>query len=855
MPADFQPHTQTPVQAAGTLRTDLRKGLSRARAKSRLRKYGQNVIRTEWTLTFADAIKNQCKGLTNLFLFFTSLILYLFDPQTPYLVTLFAVPLIAVCGAFVETYSASRLERVKRKSPGSVTVLRDGIELRVDARTLVPGDLIWLEKGALVPADARICEDDGELTVLETPVSGVKTAVGKSAVAFVKEDEPVHANMLYAGTILTGGSCIALVCFTGRDTLIRQSHSQTEEAKTVRLPLAIRRQREFSRYFSVAALIGAVLLIFTGALPRSDLNTSFLLAAAFSAASLCDAILPLAFLTFSEGAYHMAEDKFLLRNPDKLTRIAELDTVMSAKDLVLPRQSLELCSYRTDRKVRDCTDPPAEDGTDLLLLSLVCSDYPAVSDLSEFDRAVLDYFSAFRVPTEDVTGKWFRIDTARSENGDVSGVLSLHNDKNTAVLKGKPEDLLPHCVGFAQNGKEYKLDETTKRKLLSDAEHLAYGNAYVIAIASGTTSANSLQNPDAEKRLIWRGLLAFRATVESDTAGAVYRCVQAGIRPLLATGDPYYTAANLGKSTGILKDEGQIISSREIRAMDYGMFVLNAERYRVFLEPTDEQWHTVLNVEKELGHIVAVTAERQEELPLVKDADVSIVPTSSCDALRESADVLLQSGGLSTLVSGVTHAKAVCLRLAKMRTFTLRGFFTLFLLLFVTSLLGTPAMRVQEILLGAIFPCFAIALVFAAVPLDRRQVLESALPRRDGLPDKAELIDAAVSAGCAAIALLAAFFFGADTTAVMLGYTLSQFLFACVGCRDAGIFRTGKFGQKRLWLLLPALAAAFAFFLLIPPLRNGMSLVLPNGKSLLLSLGAVLGAHLLWQIRLFFLKK
>lgn len=854
MPAP-QLHTQTPAQAAETLRTDLQKGLSRSRAKSRLRKYGQNIIRAEWTLTFTDALKNQCKGLSNLFLFFTSLILYLFDPQTPYLVTLFAVPVIVVFGALLETYSYAKAKRVRDKAPAGVSVLRDGKELRVNARTLVPGDLIYLEKGALVPADARICKDDGALTVLETPVNGSKTATPKSAVASVSENDSTHANMLYAGTILTGGACIALVCATGKDTLLRQSRAQTPESRTPRLPLALRQQQEFSRFFSVLALVGSVLLILTGALPKSNLNTSFLLAAALAAASLCDALLPLAFLTFSEGAYHMAEDKFLLHNFDKLQRIAEFDTVMSTKDIVLPRQSLELCAYRTDRKDWDCTDPPAEDGTRLLLLSLVCSDFPSQNDLSTFDRAVLDYLHTFRVPTDDVTGTWFRIDTARDENGDVNRVLVLHDDKNVTVLKGTPESVLKHCVGFAQNGKEYKLDESSKRKLLSDAELLAHDNAYVIAVCSGTTSANSLQSPDAEKRLIWRGLLAFRASVEGDAANAVYRCEQAGIRPLLATGDPYYTAVSLGKSTGIVKDEGQVISSREIRAMDYGMFLLSAERYRIFLEPTDDQWLTVLGIEKELGHTVAVTATRQEELPLVKDADVSIVPTSSCDALRESADVLLQSGGLSTMVSGVSHAKAILLRLGKMRTFLFRGFLSLFLLLFVTSLLGNPAMQVGELLFGAILAPLAIATVFAAVPLDRKSVSDTPLPRMSGMPEKAELIDAAVSAGLAAIALLTAFFLGADTTSVMLGYTLSEFLFACVGCRETCLFREPKFGQKRLWLLFPALAAFFALFLLIPPLRNGLAFVLPSGKTLLLSFGAVLIAHLLWQLRLFFLKK
>ena len=301
----------------------------------------------------------------------------------------------------------------------------------------------------------------------------------------------------------------------------------------------------------------------------------------------------------------------------------------------------------------------------------------------------------------------------------------------------------------------------------------------------------------------------------------------------------------------MIKDEGQVISSRELDVTDYGMLMLNAERYHLYLEPSDEQWHTVLKVRKELGHIVGVTAERQEELPLIRDADVSMVPTSSCDALRESADVLLQSAGLSTLVSGVTHAKAVCLRLFRTRAYAMSGFMTLFALLFISNLIGSPAMRTQEMLFGGLLANLAIAGVFTSLPMDRRSVIGAAIPRLSGVPEKDDLINAVVKAAGAAVALLIASFVGADPTSVMLGFVLSQFLTASADCREGSVFRNRKFGQKHLWLTLPVLIAFFALLLLVTPLRNALGFVRPTLQSLALAFGPVLLWHAAWQARLY----
>ena len=844
----FFPQVLSVEELADRLDTDLKSGLTSKAAKARRRRFGRNIIRNELDLNFGNSLKSQMKGLSLLFFLVVLFVLYLFDPKTVYLVGIFTVPLIFLVGAFLETRAASELNRLSQSSSLSVSVLRDGKEVTLDSRLLVPGDVIWLTDNRIVPADCRLIGDDGRLLVLETPVSGVKTAVRKSTFDEGFEDEAVSPNMLYAGTILREGSCYAVVCRTGRDTLTRQMHRKKETF----LPLLLQQVRNYSRVAAVLAAVSCFLLIAAGGLARQwDIGTLFLIASALSAASLCDSLLPMSLASFAHHLLNMSDSNLVARNQDAVSLLASVDTIMCTKERMMPPNRISLDSVIVSgRRVR-LDEPPDHESSALLLLSLACSDYPAPRRV--FDRATLGYLKDACIPLGELQDQWFRIDTSRDADEDVNAVLSLHADHYMAVIKGSPEYILSLCVGFAVDGKEYKMNDTAKRKLLALAESASKENAYLLAIASGITDADTLRSPRAFRRLIFRGILVFRTTVEVDIANAVFRCNSANIAAVMSTADPYFTAASIGKSTGLIRSEGEIVSGRELRVMDHGMLVMNHERYRLFLEPEPDQWLQILQLRRKNKHIVAVTGEKTEDLSLLHDADIAVVPADAPEFLRESSDFVMKENGLHVLADGVTLAKALCFRLRWVRQYLVSGFLLLFTAALVSSLFSTvPALGLPEILFGGIFANLAVAVCVALSSTDRL-ILSERVPPFRGTVRLQELLLPMIygigGGGC----LLGLFLLTRNPTATMVSFLLMQFFYAC-GCTwPQSLFTRRKFGSRPLWILLLVLVAVFAFLLLVPPVRNGLGFAPLTWTGLAYAVGIAVVWHLAAQaIRLLF---
>ncbi len=840
------PQTLSPGELAAVLRSDLLTGLSEKKARSRRKRYGKNVIRDEIELQVFQSLKNQCKGLTNLFLLLSMLVLYLFVQEHIYLIAAGGAIFLILFGAFAESKAAGALNVPNKYSSLSVRVIRNGVEQRIDSRLLVPGDLILLQNGCLVPADARILEDDGALTVLETPVSGVKSSVPKAAHAPGKEEEAVSPNMLYAGTILNGGSCRAMVCRTGKQTLTRQIHAKRENY----LPPLLRYVRDFCRYTSVACILACFVMILVGALRGADVNQVFAVSAVAGAASLCDSALSLALISFGNGLRGMAKDKLVVRKLDRISLLAESNTVMCTKELTFPPKKVRLRSMHVFGKAFSADEPPPLAAQSLLKLSLICSGHPKTR--LPFEQVVYTYLKDACVGMDDLTGQWFRMDTAVSDKQEVTGILALHDDHNTVVVKGSPENILSRCAGYEQDGKEYKLNAVSRRKILAAAENAAKDNAYLVAIASGLTDADTLRSPDAERRLIFRGFLSFGISMEVDIANAVYRCNCAGIEAVVSTSDPYYTAASIGKSTGLIEHEGQMISSREIKAQERGIFVLNSGKYKLFLEPDPEQWLDILLLRRNAGRTVIATATHREELPLLREADVSAVPISACDALRESADLLMLESGFHVLANGITNARALCFRLRWLLQYLTAGVCSLFFAMLLTLLTNSALpFRVQELLFGGIFANLEIACVLALLPVDRKLLLQP-LPHFRGKTTPKELLPPVGYAAGSGVCLYLLYLLTENPVCGMLCFLLSQFFYACGCLWQEGAIRRKQFGYRPLWLLFPVLMLYFLLLTAVPGLNSYLGFSLPTPGSTLLAAAFAVGWQLCVQLFLFF---
>ncbi len=827
----FSPEEMQPVEVAEALESDLITGKTAKQVKKAFRLFGANETKGEFRLSFRESLKNQAKGMIGIFLMLSSLIMYLFQNDEPtYLILAVVIAAIMILNAFAEHRASIALRLPKKYSSLKAKVLRDGEESLIDSRLLVPGDIIAVEEGMMVPADCRLIDDMG-LSVLETHVSGSEGSSAKNS-KYVARDgiEPVCANMIYAGSIVTTGHASAIVCRIGKDTLIRRMRADKDD----HTPLVIKYVQELCKIVSVVSVILCFALLFAGVMAGADITKWFIPALTIGASSLCDSIVSLSAASLGFGSKKMAEDGTVVKNYDCIQTLARANTIMCGKNLAFPPKRISLTGLYFSGKNYDREKRPNDAAEELVKLLLVCSDARRITAAekkkkrglpeykgSPIDDAIVDYFGEWNKPIGVLNEQYIRLDAEYTLSGDISRLLALRNGKNIVIARGSPENILSRCVGYTLDETDYKLSDFTRKKILSAAADSARTSSFLIAVACGETEADTLRDIDTEQRLIFKGFVSFSSSLDAGIAPSVYRCESAGIETVLNSNDAYYTALNAAKSAGIITDEAQIITAEEMRSCARGLLIANAPYYRMFLNIDDSEWLDVLRMRRDNKRITAVTAERINELPIMSEADVSIVPESSCDTLRQTADLMLLGKGINLIADSILNAKTICRRINSLVSYLPVGA----LMMFVASIFSafyskTPALRAQDVMFGGIIFNLAFAFALAFEPRNVKN-LRSRFPAARKKPMLNDFIYPLMFAIGGGITLFMSYVSTQSYTCSMITLSLVLFLYAGSLGDHGGIFATKRFGNRLLYLCGLG-AFALTALLLLTPLGNDL---------------------------------
>ncbi|SFL32507.1 Ca2+-transporting ATPase [Halogranum rubrum] len=628
---------------------------------------------------------------------------------------------------FVQEYRAEQsLEALRKLAAPNVTVHRDGTRQEIDITEIVPGDVLVLEQGDAVPADARVVES-ASLQVDEAPLTGESVPVEKLT-GELDSETPLaeRENMVYRGTTVTRGRSKAVVVETGMATEMGTIATELAEAETRQTPLQHDLDRLGRRIgFGVVVLSALVVpfLVFRG---------TALLSAALAAISLAVAAIPeglpaVVTLTLALGVQQMADENALVRTLPAVESLGSVDVVCTDKTGTLTEGQMHVARLWVHDEVIDESFDPDDDrvGT-LLRIGALCND--ADDERGEPTEQALR--QAAIEAGIDVAA--LRNDTPREDevpfSSDRKRMATVHTDR--IRVKGAPEVVLERSTHVLTACGVVELDNATRNRIREQVETFADDALRVLAFADKPTDDGG----DPEDNLVFVGLQGLIDPARPEVADAIAETHIAGINVKMITGDNRLTARAIGREVGI---ESDVLTGPELDAMDDAELRERVKDVDIYARATPSHKVRILRALQDDGRTVAMTGDGVNDAPALKNADVGIaMGVRGTDVAKQASDIILLDDNYATIKNAIRRGRTIFDNVWKFVAYLLSANLAEVLLVFVASLFGyliLPAVQLLWInLLTDGLPALALGADSASGDVMRREPRESA----DGIIDR-----------------------------------------------------------------------------------------------------------------------
>ncbi len=626
-------------------------GLSDTEAASRIDKYGPNEITEKRESPFVSLLRRFIHPFTMMIEFAIIVSVFLRDWPDVALITCLLALNVSV-DFIQERKSEGVLDSLRGKMALRARVTRSGEWKTADSATLVPGDVILLRGGDIVPADAKLF-DGKTLELDESSLTGESLPVEKG------RDE-----LVYSSSIVSRGEMKALVVETGDRTFFGRTASLAEEKPGV--SHFERGVNNVAKYIVALAIVCMAAIIVVSSVPRHEaLGQVLLLALTLAVASIPAALPAVLTVVMTVGASHLADDGVLVRRLPAIEELASADIICSDKTGTLTTGKLQMGEPILYGSVTR---------TEVLQMAVLCSNYPTAED--PIDKAVVLGSQNIGFDAEEI-GEWNRSDytPADSTSKRAAAIVEMQGKKRR-IIKGAPQVVLAACDVSADVANRY----------LKDVEDLGGRGYRALGIACKDTEP---YDEDDEMTLV--AVLPLRDPPREDTRETVDAACELGITVKMITGDNAAAAKQIGEETGI---EGDLVTANQIASWNDDEFAAKAEHYGIFSQVMPESKYRIVEALQREGHIVGMTGDGVNDSPALKKADVGIAVDGATDVARAAGDVLLTLPGLSVIIKGVREGKTVFARMKNYviyrisETLRLVVFITLIILIFNVKPIG-----------------------------------------------------------------------------------------------------------------------------------------------------------------------
>ena len=744
------------------------KGLSDEEAKKRLGKFGINEIERTKKISPLAILVRQFTSFVVMILLFAIVISLTIGENLDALVISIIVVLNGIFGFTQEFKAEKAIEALRKLTALKARVIRDNDEIEIDSKELVPGDIILLETGDKVPADARLTHVVA-LKIDEASLTG-ESMPSKKQVEPLKEDIPLpdQENIAFMGTIVTKGHARAVITNTGMATEIGKIAEMVQEVDEKQTPLQIK-LKEFGKWLGFVT-IGICAVVFTvrilreylmtGLIEPTFVNETLLAAVALAVAAIPEGLPAIVTISLALGVQRMVKRNALIRQLPAVETLGCTNIICSDKTGTLTKNEMTVREIYTNKLIKVTGEGYAPKGRfifnnqsvntkeiELLLrIGALCNDarlthnekWDIFGDPTEACLVVSAEKLGFK--KVNLEKKFPRINEIPfdSERKRMSTIHKI-NREEVAYVKGAPDELLKKCTQIYNNGKITQLTNKDKKAILDINKDMASRALRVLGFAyRPLTKGYKLNEQEIEKNLTFVGLQAMIDPPREEVKESIKKCEAAGIKTIMITGDHKLTAVAIAKELGLFNESSIALTGEEMNKLSDKEFSKVSDKVVIYARVSPEHKARILDTLKKKGHTVAMTGDGVNDAPALKRADIGIaMGITGTEVAKEASDMVLTDDNFTSIVNAVEEGRGIYNSIKQFVQYTLSSNLGEILVIFIAILIGWPLPLIAiQILWVNLLTDGLPGLALGLDPFDKEIMKKQPRKKKEGIIDK-----------------------------------------------------------------------------------------------------------------------
>ena len=854
----MSPHSQDQKTLLSELNVNPETGLSAAQVTEQKNKFGENRLREKKKKSAFGRFIDQFKDVMILILIAAAVVSFavviaeknwgeLFEPA----LILLIVILNAIMGVYQEGKAEKALDALKNMSAPHARVIRDGKELVIDAASLVPGDIIKLEAGDFVPADARLLQSTS-LKSEESALTGESVPSEKDAAAEVAENAPIgdRTNMVFSGCSITYGTALAVVTGTGMNTEMGKIAGLLEGAGDSQTPLQ-KKLAQLGKYLGIMALAACGIIFVVGILNDIPVLEIFMTSVSLAVSAIPEGLPAIVTIVLSIGVQRMVKKNALIRRLPAVETLGSASIICSDKTGTLTQNRMTLVKAYVDgtAATEEISSENSEAVRALLLKGALCCDGSVVWNDEGTEQHIGDptetsiVLAAHKngMPKEEINKQYPRVAGIPFDSDrKLMTTVNVMDGKYVVIVKGAFDMLAARCVSGDL--------ETAKRI----TEEMSENALRVLAIACKTVDAVP-ENPTSEELengLTFLGLVGMIDPPRPECKVAVATCRRAGIKPVMITGDHVVTASAIARELGILMEGDMAITGAQLDAMTEEELDATVEKISVYARVSPENKIRIVKAWQRKGQVVSMTGDGVNDAPALKAADIGCaMGITGTDVAKGAADMTLTDDNFATIVDAVREGRGIYANIKKVVGFLLGTNIGEVITVFVAMLLWheSPLLSMQLLWINLVTDSLP-AIALGMEPVESDVMNRKPKPKNEGLFANGLGVRVVLMGAMFAALSLVAFYLGKTLggssafgqTMAFIVLSLTQVLHAFHMRSDKSLFKIGLFGNTKLnWAALASFLLV-VFILFTPGVMTAFGLVYLPAKLYLMALGLIL---------------